>query len=75
MSIMNTLMTIFGNNNLTTSESTTSILEKPGDKLDARITDSNRQVVKISKDSGNTKYSETRYPNGTVVQTRSIKNK
>ena len=74
MKFMITLVTLFGNSNSTTNENLSSILEYPGDKLDARITDSNRQVVKISKDRGNTKYSETRYPNGTVVQTKSTKN-
>lgn len=30
----------------------TGILSEPGDKLEARVTDSNRKVVKIQKDKG-----------------------
>ena len=46
------------------------LLKRPGDKMEARITDSNRQVLKIFTDGGNTKYSATKYSNGTVVETR-----
>lgn len=52
-----------------------NILEKPGDSLSARVTNSNRQVLKISKDNGSSKYSATRYPNGTIVETKVTKNK
>ncbi len=45
------------------------LLSNPGDKLEARITDTNRQVVKIHKNNGLSKFSATRYPNGTVVKT------
>lgn len=48
-------------------------LEKPGDNLSARITDTNREVLKIEKNGGADKYSATRYPNGTVVETHSKK--
>lgn len=47
-----------------------NILEKPGDSLSARVTNSNRQVLKISKDNGSSKYSATRYSNGTIVELR-----
>ena len=50
-----------------------SVLQKPGDEMSARITNSGRQVVKISKDNGNTKYSATRYATGTVVETKTTK--
>lgn len=49
------------------------ILNQPGDKLEARVTNSNRQVLKIQKDNGKGKYSATRYPNGTVVETKVTK--
>lgn len=51
------------------------ILKNPGDRLEARVTDSNRKVVKISTDSGKSKYSATQYPNGTVVETKVTKRK
>ena len=38
-------------------------------------TNSNRKVVKIQKDNGNSKYSATQYPNGTVVETKVTKRK
>lgn len=50
-----------------------SVLQKPGDEISARITNSGRQVLKVSKDNGNTKYSATRYANGTVVETKTTK--
>ena len=50
-----------------------SILQKPGDNMSARVTDSGRQVLKVSKNQGKSKYSATRYPNGTVVETRTTK--
>lgn len=51
------------------------ILDKPGDKLSARVTDSNRKVLKVEKDTGDFKYSATQYPNGTVVETKTTKKK
>lgn len=51
----------------------TGILSKPGDKLEARITNTNRKVVKIQKNNGNSKYSATQYPNGTIVETKVTK--
>ncbi len=50
-----------------------SILNKPGDELSARVTSSNRQVLKVSKNNGKNKYSVTRYPNGTTVETKTTK--
>jgi len=50
-----------------------SVLQKPGDEISARITTSGRQVLKVSKDNGNTKYSATRYANGTIVETKTTK--
>ena len=52
---------------------TNSILNKPGDEMSARVTKSNRQVLKVSQDNGKSKYSTTRYPNGTVVETKTTK--
>ena len=52
---------------------TNSLLQKPGDELSARITKSNRQVLKIKNNDGLIKYSATRYPNGTVVETKTTK--
>ena len=61
-----------GNEVSTTSN---SFLRAPGDHAEARITPSNRLVMKASRDNGNEKISETRYSNGTVVRTYSSKNK
>lgn len=51
------------------------ILNKPGDRLEARVTDTGRNVIKIQKDGGASKYSATQYPNGTIVETRVKKKK
>lgn len=48
-------------------------LRKPGDELSARVTDTNRQVLKVKTNNGKNKYSATRYPNGTVVETKTTK--
>lgn len=45
------------------------LLSNPGDKLEARITDTGRQVLKINKNNGLLKHSVVRYPTGTVVST------
>lgn len=51
-----------------------ALLEQAGDEMSARITKSNRQVFKLSKDNGRTKYSATRYPStGAIVETKSTK--
>lgn len=49
------------------------ILNKPGDKLSARVTDTGRKVLKVYIDSGKQKYSRTEYKNGTVVETKTTK--
>ena len=45
------------------------LLNMPGDRLEARITENKRCVIKLIKDNGRQKFSATRYPNGTVVKT------
>lgn len=50
-----------------------SVLQEPGDEISARVTDSGRQVLKVSKDNGRFKYSATRYKKGTVVETKTTK--
>lgn len=72
---MKNLLGIFGKKDDLEVVSKPGILNKPGDKLEARITDSNRRVVKVQKDNGNSKYSATQYPNGTVVETKVTKQK
>lgn len=49
------------------------ILNKPGDKLSARVTDTGRKVLKVYITSGKQKYSRTEYKNGTVVETKTTK--
>lgn len=51
-----------------------NVLSEPGDKLEARVTESKRKVVKIQKECGTLKYSATQYPNGTIVETK-VRNK
>ena len=45
----------------------TNILSKPGDKLTAIVTPSQKQVLKIVTD--NVKRTAVRYPTGTIVET------
>ncbi len=49
------------------------ILQDPGDKLDAKITKTRRKVVRVTKANGTGKFSVTEYPNGTIVETKSVK--
>lgn len=71
---MKNLLNIFGNDNEESNVmKSRGILSRPGDSLEARVTTSNRRVVKICKDNGNSKYSATQYPNGTVVETKVTK--
>lgn len=49
------------------------ILNKPGDELSARITDTGRKVLKIHTENGKQKYSKTEYPNGTIFETKTTK--
>ncbi len=74
---MDFLNKVFGNKstNLTVSNNDGGFLKQPGDKLEARVTNSNRKVLKASTDGGNSKYSATQYPNGTIVETRTTKKK
>lgn len=73
---MKSLLSIFGNGSKNSNVANQrGILNKPGDKLEARVTDSNRKVLKIQTDNGCSKYSATQYPNGTVVETKVTKKK
>ena len=72
---MKNLLSIFGKMDNSEIVSKLGILNKPGDRLEARITDSNRRVVKVQTDKGNSKYSATQYPNGTLVETKVTKQK
>ena len=51
------------------------ILAKRGDRMEARVTDTDRKVLKISKNNGKDKYSVTKYTNGTTVETKTTKKK
>ena len=72
---MKNLLSIFGKMDNSEIVSKLGILNKPGDRLEARITDSNRRVVKVQTANGNSKYSATQYPNGTLVETKVTKQK
>lgn len=73
---MKNLLSIFGNSNKDSNVANQrGILNKPGDRLEARVTNSNRKVLKIQTDDGCSKYSATQYPNGTVVETKVTKKK
>ena len=50
-------------------------LVNPGDKATARVTKTERKVVKIETNNGSQKYSATQYPNGTIVETKTTKKK
>ena len=47
---MKNLLSIFGKMDNSEIVSKLGILNKPGDRLEARITDSNRRVVKVQTD-------------------------
>ncbi len=64
-----------GSTNLTVSNNNGGFLTKPGDKAELRVTESMRTVLKASTDNGNSKYSATKYPNGTIVETKTTKSK
>ena len=72
---MKNLLSIFGKMDNSEIVSKLGILNKPGDRLEARITDSNRRVVKVQTYKGNYKYTPTQYPNGTLVETKVTKQK
>ncbi|MBP3810225.1 MAG: hypothetical protein ILA15_05780 [Clostridiales bacterium] len=48
-----------------------ALLRKPGDSLEAKVTKTNRRVLKINR--GDEKISITKYENGTTVETRTRK--
>lgn len=56
-------------NFLSTLFSNGGLLQNPGDHAEARITDSNRKVIKAQ--IGDKKISAVQYPNGRIVETRS----
>lgn len=73
---MKSFLTIFGSkSNETSITKKAGILTKPGDRLEAYITKSGRNVLKVQKDSGHSKYSITQYPTGTIVETKVTKKK
>ena len=45
------------------------IITNPGDRMDARVTETGRQVINIKK--GDVKLSAVRYSSGRIVETRS----
>lgn len=65
----------FSNHSLSKSDSVSSFLNNPGDRLDARVTESGRKVLTAEKNYGEEKYSMTEYPNGTTVETRTKRKK
>lgn len=50
-------------------------LTEHGDNTSAHITKTIRKVLTIYKNNGSEKYSATQYPNGTLVETKTIKAK
>lgn len=58
-------------NFLTALLNNNDVLKQPGDRIEARVTKTDRKVLKGN--SGDVKFSQTQYPNGTIVQTRTIK--
>lgn len=63
------------NNKISNVTNPLSALKEPGDQLVARVTDTNRKVIKVVTDEGNSKYSATQYPNGTIVETKTTRKK
>ena len=59
--------------NLFKSKTSGGLLEKPGDRAEAKITKTGRKVLKVSKECGKLKYSKTQYSNGTTVETKTVK--
>lgn len=55
------------------SSSDDSILTKPGDELNLRVTKTERKVATYHSGDGKNKYSRTEYPNGTVHETRTTR--
>lgn len=69
----NSLVNDNNNDKVSNIENPFGALKNPGDNLSARVTESNRKVLKIETNNGNTKYSATQYPNGTIVETKTTK--
>lgn len=60
---MKNLIAIFGTNNCESNiTKRTGVLTQPGDRLEAYVTKSGRNVLKIQKGNGDYKYSATQYP-------------
>lgn len=74
---MKNLMAIFGTkNNESGIMKKPGLLTQPGDRLEAYVTKSGRNVLKVQKCNGDYKYSATQYPTtGTIVETKSTKKK
>lgn len=71
---MKNLLSVFGNkNNESNITKKNGILTEPGDRLEAYVTKSGRNVLKIQKGNGKYKYSATQYPTGTIVETKVTK--
>lgn len=61
------------NDEITNVSNPFSVLQNPGDNLSARVTESDRKVLKVETNNGKSKYSATQYPNGTIVETKTTK--
>lgn len=71
---MKNLLSIFQGKEVSSSHPS-GPLANPGDKLEARITDTNRRVIKVQRNNGADKYSATQYQNGTIVETKTTRRK
>ncbi|MEG2267379.1 MAG: hypothetical protein RSC68_24010 [Acinetobacter sp.] len=69
---MKNLLSVFQSNEVSSSHSS-GLLTNPGDKMEARVTDTNRKVIKVQQNNGTEKYSVTQYQNGTIVETKTTK--
>jgi SMC interacting uncharacterized protein involved in chromosome segregation len=54
-------------------ESINSLVEKPNDRFEARVTKKGNKVMTLSRDNGKTKHSITEYSNGTRHETKTTK--
>lgn len=68
---MNDLFNPNSQNSGILSRLVSGFIRNPGDFFSAEMTPSHRQVIKLATD--NIKYSATRYSNGTIVETRTIR--
>ena len=69
------LTTSQSKNEVSNTNSPFGMLRNPGDNLSARVTNTNRKVLKVETNNGCSKYSATQYPNGTIVETKTTKKK